>query len=67
MSIQREDVERVVGDSFGKILTEKEIDYVMKYYDSYQDQDPTGTWDLTVGWIIGNLMEMTEEEIDLGL
>lgn len=42
-----EDVENV-AESIGLQLSAKEIKEVIKQYPDYQEQDPTGNWDLVV-------------------
>lgn len=45
--IEREDVIRV-AESIGKTLTEEQIDQVLEEYPSWEEQDPTATWNLIV-------------------
>jgi len=54
--IQKEDVIQV-ATSIKQILTEQEINEVIKRYPSAEDQDPTGTWDLIVEQVIYEILD----------
>jgi hypothetical protein len=45
--ITREDVINV-GNTINKQLTEKEIDWVLENYESYENDEPQSTWNLIV-------------------
>jgi hypothetical protein len=45
--IQKQDVSNI-SEHLGIILTEEQIQWVLDNYDSYEEQDPTGTWNLIV-------------------
>lgn len=52
--IQKEDVQQVAY-SIKINLTEEQIQYVLDNYESAQEEDPSGTWDLVVENLIYNI------------
>lgn len=52
--IQKEDVLQVAY-SLKKNLTEEQIKYVLDNYESAQEDDPSGTWDLVVEQLISEI------------
>jgi len=37
-----------IAKTIGKVLTEKEVEWVLLCYEDFQRQDPTATWNLIV-------------------
>ena len=66
MYTQKEDIEQVAGDK-GIILTDKQMEYILKEYDYAQQEDPGATWDLVIDDLIDRVLEMTEDELDFEL
>ena len=56
--ITREDVINI-GNTINKQLTEKEINWVLENYESYENDEPQSTWDLIVERMLYDIPTIT--------